>query len=138
MMRSCTSGHALTGACVQRVYGISFPDKKALAAYQHRVEEAKKRDHRLVGTQQELFFFHQLSPGSCFFQPHGARIYNELVQFIRVRTLPASSSRIAHASATSSFSSSGRAPSSRWWVRPTGHGYRGLRLRRRRAGEAAM
>lgn len=55
------------------------------AAYKHRIEEAKKRDHRVVGTQQELFFFHQLSPGSCFFLPSGTKIYNNLVQFIRVR-----------------------------------------------------
>lgn len=71
---------------LQRVYGITYPDKKQLAAYQRRIEEAKKRDHRLVGTQQDLFFFHQLSPGSCFFMPHGTRIYNELVSFIRVRS----------------------------------------------------
>jgi hypothetical protein len=58
-------------------------DKQQLKEYQHRIEEAKKRDHRNVGTQQELFFFHQLSPGSCFFLPHGARIYNNLMQFIR-------------------------------------------------------
>lgn len=44
------------------------------------MEEAKKRDHRNVGTQQELFFFHPLSPGSCFFLPHGARIYNAMVR----------------------------------------------------------
>jgi hypothetical protein len=40
-----------------------------------------------VGTQQELFFFHQLSPGSCFFLPHGTRIYNNLIRFIQVRFL---------------------------------------------------
>ncbi len=45
--------------------------------------QAKKRDHRVVGVQQELFFFHPLSPGSCFFLPHGTRIYNSLVGFIR-------------------------------------------------------
>jgi threonyl-tRNA synthetase len=68
---------------LQRVYGITFPDEKELKEYQHRMEEAKKRDHRVLGTQQELFFFHQLSPGSCFFLPHGCRIYNALVDFIR-------------------------------------------------------
>lgn len=47
------------------------------------MEEAKKRDHRNVGVQQELFFFHQLSPGSAFFQPCGARVYNALVAMIR-------------------------------------------------------
>ena len=47
-------------------------------------EQAEKRDHRVVGKQQDLFFFHEWSPGSCFFLPHGARIYNTLTGFIRV------------------------------------------------------
>ncbi|WIA11803.1 hypothetical protein OEZ86_002795 [Tetradesmus obliquus] len=68
---------------LQRVYGITFPDSKQLKEYQHRIEEAKKRDHRNVGVQQELFFFHPLSPGSCFFLPHGGRIYNTLVELMR-------------------------------------------------------
>ncbi|KIZ00239.1 threonyl-tRNA synthetase [Monoraphidium neglectum] len=68
---------------LQRVYAITFPDKALLKDYQHRMEEAKKRDHRNVGVQQELFFFHQLSPGSAFFQPCGARVYNALVAMIR-------------------------------------------------------
>ena len=46
-------------------------------------EEAAKRDHRKLGIQQELFFFHELSPGSCFFQPKGAHIYNKLLEFIK-------------------------------------------------------
>jgi len=69
---------------LQRVYGISFSENKQLAEWQQWREEAKKRDHRLVGRNQELFFFHELSPGSCFFLPHGARIYNTLITFIRV------------------------------------------------------
>jgi threonyl-tRNA synthetase len=68
---------------LQRVYAITFPDTKQLKEYKHRIEEARKRDHRVVGPQQELFFFHPLSPGSCFFLPHGARIYNALVELIR-------------------------------------------------------
>jgi threonyl-tRNA synthetase len=47
------------------------------------MEEAKKRDHRVVGVQQELFFFHPLSPGSCFFLPNGGRIYNSLINYMR-------------------------------------------------------
>lgn len=42
-------------------------------------EQAREKDHRRVGGQQELFFFHTLSPGSGFFLTHGARIYNKLV-----------------------------------------------------------
>ena len=68
---------------LQRVYAITFPDAKQLKEYKHRIEEARKRDHRVVGPHQELFFFHPLSPGSCFFLPHGARIYNALMDLIR-------------------------------------------------------
>jgi len=70
---------------LQRVYGISFPDKKLLTKWRTLQEEAAKRDHRKIGTDQELFFFHELSPGSCFFLPHGCRLYNMLVEFIRSR-----------------------------------------------------
>ncbi len=65
---------------MQRVYGITFPDAASMKDYQHRMEEAKKRDHRVIGTQQELFFFDRMSPGSCFFMPNGARIYNTLIE----------------------------------------------------------
>ncbi|KFM74402.1 Threonine--tRNA ligase, cytoplasmic, partial [Stegodyphus mimosarum] len=68
---------------LQRIYGISFPDNKQLKEWQKFQEEAVKRDHRKIGRDQELFFFHELSPGSCFFQPKGAHIYNELIAFIR-------------------------------------------------------
>lgn len=68
---------------LQRVYGISFPDNKQLKEWEKLQEEAAKRDHRKLGREQELFFFHELSPGSCFFQPKGAHIYNTLVEFIR-------------------------------------------------------
>jgi len=47
------------------------------------MEEARKRDHRALGVQQELFFFHPLSPGSAFFQPAGARVYNALMAMIK-------------------------------------------------------
>jgi len=68
---------------LQRIYGVSFPDSKQMKEWKHIQEEAAKRDHRKIGTQQELFFFHELSPGSCFFQPKGAHIYNKLVDFIK-------------------------------------------------------
>jgi len=68
---------------LQRVYGISFPDKKKLKEYLEFLELAAQRDHRKVGADQQLFFFHDISPGSCFFLPHGARIYNKLIDFIR-------------------------------------------------------
>lgn len=68
---------------LQRIYGISFPDPKQLKEWEKLQEEAAKRDHRKLGQQQELFFFHELSPGSCFFLPNGAHIYNTLMSFIR-------------------------------------------------------
>ena len=68
---------------LQRVYGISFPDKQQLKEWQKRMEEAARRDHRKIGREQELFFFHPFSPGSCFFLPHGTRLYNRLLDFIR-------------------------------------------------------
>uniref|UniRef100_A0A668AH65 threonine--tRNA ligase n=1 Tax=Myripristis murdjan TaxID=586833 RepID=A0A668AH65_9TELE len=68
---------------LQRIYGISFPDSKMLKEWERFQEEAKNRDHRKIGKDQELFFFHDLSPGSCFFLPSGAYIYNTLTEFIR-------------------------------------------------------
>lgn len=68
---------------LQRVYGITFPEDKALKEWQRVQEEAKKRDHRTLGSEHGLFFFHELSPGSCFVQPAGARVYNALVEAMR-------------------------------------------------------
>ncbi len=73
----------VTNDPLQRIYGIAFPDKAMLKQWKDFQEKAKQRDHRVVGGKQELFFFHQLSPGSCFWLPHGARIYNKLIEFIR-------------------------------------------------------
>lgn len=70
---------------LQRIYGISFPDKALLKKWQEFQEAAKARDHRVLGGKQELFFFHQLSPGSAFWLPHGARVYNKLIEFIRTQ-----------------------------------------------------
>ncbi|KAF8336975.1 uncharacterized protein EI90DRAFT_2992146 [Cantharellus anzutake] len=68
---------------LQRLWGISFPETKQLTEYKEFLAEAAKRDHRKIGKDQELFFFHELSPGSCFFLPHGTRIYNTLLDLIR-------------------------------------------------------
>ncbi|RHN68745.1 putative threonine--tRNA ligase [Medicago truncatula] len=51
--------------------------------YLHQLEEAKKYDHRILGLKQELVSLHEWSPGSWFFLPHGALIYNKLMDFIR-------------------------------------------------------
>jgi len=68
---------------LQRIYGISFPDPKQMKEWKHFQEEAAKRNHRKIGTEQELFFFHELSPGSCFFLPRGAHIFNTLIKFMQ-------------------------------------------------------
>lgn len=64
-----------------RVYGISYPDKKQLSAYLRFLEEAKKRDHRVLGKQLGLFSFHQEAPGMPFIHPKGMIIWEELMRF---------------------------------------------------------
>lgn len=68
---------------LQRLYGISFPEKKQLKEYLTMIEEAEKRDHRKLGKELNLYFFHEVSPGSAFFHPKGTIIYNELLTFLR-------------------------------------------------------
>lgn len=69
---------------LQRVYGISFQKKSELTDYLKFLEEAKKRDHRNIGKLLNFFFFEKdASPGSCFWLPKGAKIYNKLIEFIR-------------------------------------------------------
>lgn len=68
---------------LQRVYGMSFPDKKQFQEWKTKMEEAEARDHRVQGKKQELYFFHPLSPGSAFFLPRGAKLYNKLQGFVR-------------------------------------------------------
>ncbi len=68
---------------LQRVYGMAHPDAKAHAEWAEFQAEAARRDHRVLGRAQELFFFHPYSPGSAFFLPHGTRLYNTLMNFMR-------------------------------------------------------
>jgi threonyl-tRNA synthetase len=70
---------------LQRIYGTAFFKKDELDAHLARIEEAKKRDHRVVGRQLDLFMMHQFSPGSVFWTERGTVIYNELLDFIRER-----------------------------------------------------
>ncbi|PHH80049.1 hypothetical protein CDD80_3038 [Ophiocordyceps camponoti-rufipedis] len=67
---------------VQRIAGISFPDKKELNEYKTFLAEAAKRNHRKIGQDQKLFFWDEMSPGSTFWLPHGTRIYNALKELI--------------------------------------------------------
>ena len=68
---------------LQRIHGVAFPTKQGLKDWEHFLEEAKKRDHQLIGKEQKLFMFSQLSPGSPFLLPHGTRIFNALQNMIR-------------------------------------------------------
>ena len=68
---------------LQRIYGTVFSSKKGLNEYLHNLEEAKKRDHRKLGKELNLFFFHPLSPASPFFTERGTVVYNGLVDFMR-------------------------------------------------------
>jgi len=68
---------------LQRIYGISFPDNKQMAEWKKFKEEAEKRDHRKIGIQQELFYFHEQSAGSCFWLPRGTMIFNTLLEYMR-------------------------------------------------------
>lgn len=70
---------------LQRIYGIAFPDKKLMDSHLKFLAEASMRDHRKIGREQELFFFNEMSPGSCFWLPHGTRIYNTLVELLRTQ-----------------------------------------------------
>ncbi|CCI40847.1 unnamed protein product [Albugo candida] len=79
----CGASHWKNQALLQRIYGISFPTKAEMKSWQHFQVEAAKRDHRIIGKQQQLFFFHPYSPGSAFFLPHGARIFNKLSTLVR-------------------------------------------------------
>lgn len=68
---------------LQRIYAVSFTTKKQLEDHLIFLEEAKKRDHRKLGKDLELFHFDQIAPASPFFMPKGTTVYNELVSFMR-------------------------------------------------------
>jgi threonyl-tRNA synthetase len=68
---------------LQRIYATAFADKKELDQYLYQIEEAKKRDHRKLGKELGLFYFHENSPGSPFFTGKGSVVYNELISFMR-------------------------------------------------------
>ncbi len=68
---------------LQRVYGISFSDKKLLNEHFRLLEEALKRDHRKIGKDLDLFSFHEEGHGFPFWHSNGKIIFNELVSYIR-------------------------------------------------------
>lgn len=77
-----------TNQQLQRIYGTSFFDKKQLAAYLHQLEEARKRDHRRIGRELDLFSLQEdAGPGLVFWHPNGALIRNEIEDFWRQQHL---------------------------------------------------
>ncbi len=68
---------------LQRLYGISFFDKKKLNKYLHMIEEAKKRDHRKLGTRLDLYSFHEEAAGMPFFHAKGIEMWNALLEYWR-------------------------------------------------------
>ncbi len=68
---------------LQRIYGTAFPKASQLAEHLHALEEAKKRDHRKLGKELELFMFSEEAPGMPFYLPKGMTIRTELENFSR-------------------------------------------------------
>src|SRR5919108_753363 len=68
---------------LQRVYGTTWPSPAELEDYLHRLEEAERRDHRRLGRELDLFFVDPIAPGSPFFLPKGATVYNLTIDFMR-------------------------------------------------------
>jgi threonyl-tRNA synthetase len=74
---------------MQRIYGTAFFSDKELQQHLHRLEEAKKRDHRKIGRDQKLFLFHEWAPGAAFWLPKGTVLYNTLADYMRGVLIPA-------------------------------------------------
>ncbi|HUW18459.1 MAG TPA: threonine--tRNA ligase [Sedimentisphaerales bacterium] len=72
-----------TQKMLQRVYGTAWPTKKELDDYLHRLDEAKRRDHRLLGRQLDLFSFNEAGPGFAFMHAKGMIVWNAVLQFLR-------------------------------------------------------
>jgi threonyl-tRNA synthetase len=68
---------------LQRVYGTCWRNKKELDDYLNRIEEAKKRDHRIIGKQMDLFSFHEEGPGFAFLHPKGMVVWNAIIEYWR-------------------------------------------------------
>src|SRR5215211_7299901 len=74
---------------MQRIYGTAFLSDKELQQYLQRIEEAKKRDHRKLGRELELFTFHAWAPGAAFWLPKGTTLYHTLANYMREVLFPA-------------------------------------------------
>jgi threonyl-tRNA synthetase len=70
-------------AMLTRIYGLCFQTKEELEGYEKMMEEAKKRDHRKLGRELDLFSFHPEAPAMPFFHAKGAVVYNQLANLMR-------------------------------------------------------
>jgi threonyl-tRNA synthetase len=68
---------------LQRIYAACFLKQDELKQHLHFLEEAKKRDHRKIGKELDLFIFDPVAPASPFFMPKGAFLYNALIDYMR-------------------------------------------------------
>jgi len=68
---------------LQRIYGTAFFRKDELAQHLTRLDEAKKRDHRVLGKQMDLFFFHPFAPGAAFWTDRGSAVMNQLQGYMQ-------------------------------------------------------
>lgn len=66
-----------------RIYGVSFPDRALLKEYLHQMEEAKKRDHRVIGSKLDLFSFKEEAAGMPFIHPKGMTVWTKLTNYLR-------------------------------------------------------
>src|SRR6476469_1340793 len=76
-------------APMQRIYGTAFFSDKDLKAYLTQIEEAKKRDHRKLGRELGLFWFHPWAPGEPFWLPKGTALVHQLGNYMRDVLFPA-------------------------------------------------
>lgn len=72
-----------TREMLTRIYAITFPDRKLLKEYLHQIEEAKKRDHKVLGPRLDLFSLKEEAPGMPFIHPKGMLIWNALLKYWR-------------------------------------------------------
>ena len=66
-----------------RVYGTAFADKKSLKTHLQRIEEAKRRDHRKIGKEMDLFHISEENPGQIYWHPKGWTLYQTIENYIR-------------------------------------------------------
>ena len=76
-------------AMLQRIYGTAWANDKQLRKYMLMIEEAEKRDHRRLGKIMDLFHFQEEAPGAVFWHPRGWKLFQNLVDYMRVKQVEA-------------------------------------------------